>query len=168
MGCIRMKQQTLYLICGPAGSGKTTWVKSNATQFDSARHISRDEIRFAMLKDGDDYFKYEKKVFRTFVNEIQKALDEGIEIVYADATHINTASRMKTMRALKIAENVKVIPVYFDTPLSLCLERNAMRSGRALVPDDVIKQMYSNKTSPIDTDPYEYSGQLTINYWKGE
>lgn len=121
-----------------------------------------------MLKDSDDYFKYEKKVFRTFVNEIQKALDEGIEIVYADATHINTASRMKTMRALKIAENVKVIPVYFNTPLSLCLERNAMRSGRALVPDDVIKQMYSNKTSPIDTDPYEYSGQLTINYWKGE
>ena len=78
---------------------------------------------------------------------------------------MNTVSRMKTLRHLKLNENVRVIPVYFDTPLNLCLERNALRSGRARVPDEVIKKQFNDKTSPIDTDEYEYFAQMSINYW---
>lgn len=166
MGCLRMKRQTLYLLSGPPGSGKSTWAKGNIHQYETSKYVSRDEIRFAMLKDEDDYFKYEKKVFKKFISEIQKALDDGINVVYADATHINTQSRMKTLNALNIGENVLVIPVYFDTPLRLCLERNKMRSGRALVPDDVVIRMFNSKTSPIDTDNYDYMGQMSINYWE--
>lgn len=159
-----MKQQTLYLICGPSGAGKSTWCKALIPK-GAMKYVSRDEIRFSMLKDGDDYFKYEKKVFKEFIREIQKAIDEGIEEIYADATHLNTVSRMKTLRHLKLNENVRVIPVYFDTPLNLCLERNALRSGRARVPDEVIKKQFNDKTSPIDTDEYEYFAQMSINYW---
>ena len=42
----------------------------------------------------------------------------------------------------------KVIAIVMDTPLDVCLQRNAQRSGRALVPEDVIRNMYQNMTMP--------------------
>lgn len=35
-----------------------------------------------------------------------------------------------------------------DTPLDVCLQRNAQRSGRALVPEDVIRDMHQHMTIP--------------------
>ena len=160
-----MKQQTLYLLCGPSGSGKSTWCRGLVPR-DTMAYVSRDEIRFSMLEEDDDYFKHEKKVFKEFIRRIQEAIDNGVDEVYADATHLNTASRMKTLNNLSLNENVKVIPIYFDTPLRLCIERNAQRSGRALVPEDVIRKQFASKTSPIDSDNYEYFAQMSITYWE--
>ena len=38
-----MVKKKLYLMCGPAGSGKTTWIREHATPGVSAL-ISRDRI----------------------------------------------------------------------------------------------------------------------------
>ena len=38
--------------------------------------------------------------------------------------------------------------VYIDTGLSLCLERNKCREGRAKVPEDTLKNMYYRMVRP--------------------
>ena len=52
----------LYIMVGVPGCGKSTWIENNRDSYSTV--ISRDEIRFNMLKSDDDYFKYETKVFK--------------------------------------------------------------------------------------------------------
>lgn len=49
-----MKQKNLYLMCGPAGSGKSTWIRKQiAMSKAECLHISRDVVRLEFLKDND-------------------------------------------------------------------------------------------------------------------
>ena len=76
-------------MCGPSGSGKTTWVKNQMKnmKYPSA-HISRDEIRFAKLKEGEDYFAHEDEVFEEFCKKAQEAIDGEPLAIFIDATHL--------------------------------------------------------------------------------
>ena len=42
----------LFLMCGVAGAGKSTYL----SKIKNAAIISRDEIRFSIIGDFDDYF----------------------------------------------------------------------------------------------------------------
>lgn len=142
-----MASKTLYLLCGIPGSGKSFWAKHHADM----EHIwvSRDEVRFSMLKDGDEYFKYENLVFSEWINRIQKALDnDRVQAVYADATHINERSRIKTLRNLRLSSDIRVIPVVFNTPYETCYYRNKNRTDRARVPNRVMWQMHRDWEEP--------------------
>ena len=146
-----MKQKNLILFAGIPASGKSFWAKHNLT--DNDLYISRDEIRFSIVKENEAYFSHENKVFNYFISEIQKGLYSG-KTVYADATHINWASRNKLLRSLNL-EDVNVSVYVFKTPLDICLERNEKRTGREEVPKDVIIRMYHQFVIP-EKDPYDY------------
>ena len=62
----------LYLMCGIPGSGKSTYAKTNK-DLKYCKYISRDDIRYSLLKDEDDYFSKEKQVFRTFIAQIKRS-----------------------------------------------------------------------------------------------
>lgn len=145
---------TLYLMCGIPGSGKTTYIKNNLDN--NSVHISRDEIRFSMLDEKDNYFAKEKLVFRKWIEKIQFFLDKGYN-VYADATHINKNSRNKTLSNLDL-NNHEVKAICVLTDLDTCIERNLLRKGRECVPTDVIKNMFSNFTIPYLTE--------SVNHYK--
>ena len=53
------KKLTLYLMSGIPASGKSTYAHKLAEKT-GAVYISRDEIRFSLLKDEEDYFTHEK------------------------------------------------------------------------------------------------------------
>lgn len=148
-----MKHRILYLMCGVPGSGKSHWVAERVKRMGGA-HISRDAIRFAMLKDGEEYFNKEKQVFSEFIARASLAIkDPEISHIYLDATHINEASRQKTLNALRTAcgdalNDWELIIVYMDTPNTTCIARNETRIGRALVPESVIRRMGSQLTIP--------------------
>ena len=59
----------LYLMMGISGAGKSTWLRHNIK--DGEVIVSRDQIRFGMLQDGDDYFDHEDEVFETFICRIK-------------------------------------------------------------------------------------------------
>lgn len=135
----------LFLMVGVPASGKSTYAK-NLTTKEDAIYVSRDEIRFSKIKEGDEYFSKEKEVFGEFINRVQSAINDGKNVI-ADATHINRASRGKTLRHLNL-EGVEVIAVYINTPFDKCLERNSKREGRTRVPEDSMKSMMRYLSTP--------------------
>ncbi len=141
----------LYILAGVAGVGKTTWAREHKVDF-NAEVISRDNIRFAYMKNDPDflpsmdYFKYEKDVIRDFYAQINGNLIDGVNVI-ADATHISWKSLRKTVE--NCGKNAdKIILVYFNRGLDIALPQNAKRGGIERVPEDVIKRMWAGRYMP--------------------
>lgn len=143
----------LYILCGCSGCGKTTWANSFIASSEiyniDVRYVSRDEIRLSILKDEDDYFAHENEVFNKFVSTISATLVDGFDVI-ADATHLNQKSRAKLIRAIDARgyTDYNIIFVSFSVSYEVCRERNAQRTGRARVPDEVLEQMYRQYREP--------------------
>ena len=104
----------LYLLMGAPGSGKSTWIKNHLSLTD--KYVSRDEVRFSMVSEGEEYFSKENQVFKEYV----KRINEGLENydVFADATHITAASRNKLLRAIT-TKPTSIEVIWIKTPLNL-------------------------------------------------
>ena len=147
----------LYLMCGPAGSGKTTWVRQHAKPGTSA-HISRDRIRFEMVSEDENYFSKENEVFEEFCRQIKTALAcPWVDEVYVDATHLTRKAREKVLNRIAHIK-FELIAVVIEPPLKEALRQNAKRFGRERVPDTVIKNMYNSFEHPTQTEKYLYQG----------
>ena len=129
-------------MCGPAGSGKSTWINENYI-WDYDALISRDAIRFALIKEGDDYFSKEQEVLNEFFKEIEEVTspNKHFENVFIDATHLNPKARARVL--CHIHKDCYIVAVSFEVPLKVVVERNAKRNGLALVPESAIRNMYN-------------------------
>ena len=161
-----MKLKTVLLVSGLPGSGKTTWIKSRVEK-DGGVWCSRDNVRFAMLNDSEAYFSHENDVFNEWIAQIRAALaDPQVENIYVDATHLNDRSRNKTLNKLPKDNIDKIINVVFATPVEVCLERNAQRTGRARVPDEVILNMAKSFKAPTKYDTLIINAEGEEDYGK--
>ena len=153
--------KTLWMMVGVPGSGKSWFAQNNlvAAWGCHCAYVSRDQIRFDALEDGEDYFSCENEVFEAFVGTIARYLnDEVTTDVIADATHLNQKSRWKLLNSLAQSvdmSKVDVIPVVVTASLDTCLEHNSERTGRAFVPKGVIRRMSYQMTDPKN-DNYKY------------
>ena len=152
-----MKQKNLVVLAGVPGSGKSTWAKAHLT--DDVAWISRDEVRFSILDENEDYFSHETEVFDKFVEKINENLKAG-KRVFADATHISWASRRKLLERIKDKKDINIDVYVFRTSLGTCLERNRERTGRSYVPEKVVRRMNAQMTDPAH-DPFKYN---TVKY----
>lgn len=152
---------TLYILCGPAGCGKTTWADKFTNEYD-VRYVSRDAIRYSLLEEDDNYFAHEKETFRKFSATIAYTLVDGFSVI-ADATHLNEISRYKLTRAIdQYTKNYYIVYVVFEVPESVSIERNNQRDGYARVPEKVIKQMYNNFQEPTLSEDYRTIGIMRV------
>lgn len=146
-----MKQHILYLMCGCPGSGKSTWAAKNVGPGDVI--ISRDQIRFDMLNDGEAYFCKENAVFKEFVRMIQDNLNnDRVRNVFCDATHITKASRDKLLNALDLSNVEQVIVIVVRPSLTETLRRNDERDGLARVPRSVVRRMWMQFERPEEDE----------------
>lgn len=146
----------LRIMVGLPGSGKSAWVKQETARLEDDGYttaaVSRDAIRFSMLQDGEDYFAHETAVYDEFVRQINECLQVGINFVFVDATHLSRGSRAKLLNRIAPDCHTRLVFDIIDTPLSVCLKRNAKREGRARVPDATLKSMASNACWPKPSD----------------
>lgn len=136
----------LYIMSGIPGSGKTTFAK---TYFPNVLYVSRDEIRFSLVSENEDYFSKEDDVYNLFIDKINKGLKEGKDVI-ADATHLNKYSRMKLLACLDIdPKETEIIVIFMRIPLKECISRNKKRQNtRSYVPISVIIKMNKSLKAP--------------------
>lgn len=143
--------KTIYILAGPAGCGKSTWAAADVemnrkvleeiNEPDDSIIISRDVVRFSIITDKDDYFSKETEVFETFVKQINDAIyDSKYGHIYVDATHLSIGSRKKLLNDIAY-EECHVVGVNFLVNEETVVAQNAQRTGRALVPEDVVRKM---------------------------
>jgi predicted kinase len=150
-----MKQKKVYVLSGPPASGKSTWVRENVTK--GAEWISRDNVRFSFLKDGEDYFAHEDEVFDTFINYINQTLENpDIHTIFIDATHVNRRSRNKTLSRVRKQNIAELNCVCFTAPLEVCIARNHLREGRAKVPQHAIENMFKSCVAPVAAEGFDH------------
>ena len=143
-----MKSKRVWLMSGLPGSGKSTWVKQQLTN-KGGFWASRDAVRFSMVAEDEPYFERENEVFNEWISQICMALGNPlIEDIYIDATHLNDRSREKTLSRLPKENIDKITNVVFLVPIETCLERNAQRSGREVVPESAIRNMEKSFKMP--------------------
>lgn len=136
---------TLIMVTGIPGSGKSTLIK-NLIKEDEV-YVSRDEIRFSMVKEGEEYFSKEAEVFDQFIATINEALEDD-KIVWADATHLNEKARLKVLNALKARPDLLEI-IWVNTDLDTAISQNNLRKGtRAFIPPSVIRRMSAQLRKP--------------------
>ena len=141
----------LYMLCGIPGSGKSTWVKKHLDKFD--KYVSRDEIRFSMVAEDEEYFSKETEVFKEYCSQITENLNKGYN-VFADATHINKGSRKKLLDNISGFDNVFCIVI--QNPLEITLKRNENRIGtRGYVPKSVIRRMHYQFEFPTHKEGFK-------------
>lgn len=146
----------LWLLAGIPGSGKSTWIRNHKNFFaEDNAIISRDQIRFALLGENDDYFSKENEVWQQYVEKTIASLKSNTDTIL-DATHLNEGSRGKILRALgHYIDGVEINAIVINTSLQKAIEQNNMREGRAFVPETAIRNMFSNFSMPTFKEGFD-------------
>ena len=147
-------KSTLYVMIGVPGAGKSTFARNVLKNINNAMYVSRDSIRYSLDdKYAEKSFKERECVaYKEYIDQINVGLLVGD--VIADATHYSLKSRKNLIKNLSL-DNVDVVYVVINTPLDLCKERNALRSGNAFVSEDKIDFFHKNLELPYQLADFE-------------
>jgi predicted kinase len=127
---ITVPRRTLLVLCGPAGSGKSTFA---AQRFAATTIVSSDYCR-AMICDDENNQMVNRETFEVFHLIIQKRLLLG-RFTVADSTALQPDARRK-LRDLSRYFGYFGCLLIFNIPPGICLERN--KSRHRLVEERVI------------------------------
>lgn len=159
----------LFLMSGVPGAGKSTFLK-NRIKKDTSVVISRDVIRFSIVKPEEDYFSHEDEVLAIFWKQINEALAAG-KNVFVDQTSLTPKARKWLLQHVEGYDHANLI--WIDEDIQTCLERNEMRRGtRAYVPRSVVCRMSEQFIEPSLDEGfyriYRYNSKEDKLTYKGE
>ncbi len=129
----------VVLAIGLPGSGKTTWFKRRGVT-----PLSSDLLRTLLFDDITEQ-RYQGLVFSTLRSLLRARLIARMPWNYVDATNLSPHERRQWIK-MATSFGYEVQAVFFDVPLSVCLERNAKRDRP--VSDDVMQKMAERLKPP--------------------
>lgn len=132
----------LYVMCGIAGSGKSTMAEKIKNSNPHTIIISSDELRRELLGSEENQNNNEL-IFQKMRNRTKKYLDMGLNVVY-DSTNLSSKRRKALVNNFKKYE---CICVFMYTNFFDCLMNNSKRERK--VPIDVIESMYKRIEVPM-------------------
>lgn len=149
----------VYILIGPAGVGKSTWVKNNLKEYSL---ISYDAVRATWGEErGLTYNEAFEKVDegwvrRTSLEKYKLAMASGVDVV-VDNTSLNKKSRRVWVD--NINNDYELVGVYFDISeeenLRRLEHREQIDDGK-YIPRDVIKTMRQSQTLPGIDEGFNY------------
>ena len=142
----------LNLICGVPASGKDTYLN---TYHKDDYIVSRDNIRYSFLKDGEDYFAHENEVYRKFVETINYYGAIGDKDVWANQTNLNYLSRVKLLNNVQLSFFDKVNAYYILCNYETASKRNSLRKGRLRVPEKTLQNMFMSFAVPTIEEGFD-------------
>jgi predicted kinase len=149
---IVIPRNTLILLCGPAGSGKSTWA---ARHFSPTQIVSSDECR-ALVSDDPANQRATAEAFHLMNFIIQKRL-ELRRLTVADATSLKREDRKQLLRiARRLTFHATL--VVFDIPIEVCLARNSKRDR--MVPKQAITLQYAllqTTLRTVDSEGFDFT-----------
>lgn len=144
---IQVPHRTLLVLCGPAGSGKSTF---SAQRFIPTSIVSSDNCR-AMICDDENNQQVNRDTFDLFYYIIQKRLFLG-RFTVADSTALQSEARRK-LRELSRRFGYLGCLLIFDIPPEVCLERDRMR--HRIVGEQVVNYHAGLLQRTLEEAPYE-------------
>jgi protein phosphatase len=144
---IRIPENTLVVLCGPAGCGKSFFA---ARHFLPTQVVSSDHCR-ALISDDPANQSVSHHAFDLMRFIIRKRLLLG-RLTVADATHLSRDSRSALIRLGRLY-GFKLAAIVFNIPLEVCLERNLKRER--VVPEDAIIRQHANLQVALSQIPHE-------------
>jgi predicted kinase len=121
MTIIKVPRRTLLVLCGPAGSGKSTFA---AQRFRPTEIVSSDYCR-ALICDDETNQRVNRDAFDLFHYIIHKRMFQG-RFTVADSTALNPEARRK-LRELSRQHGYFACLLIFNVSSATCLERNRGR-----------------------------------------
>ena len=146
----------VVLAIGLPGSGKTTWYKRRGVT-----PLSSDMLRTILFDDITDQ-RYSGLVFSTLRSLLRARLIAKMPWNYVDATNLSAHERRQWIKMAR-SFGFEAQAVYFDVPLSVCMERNARRDRR--VADDVMQKMAERLRPPSFREGFS---KITVVRVKGQ
>ncbi|MGW0653697.1 AAA family ATPase [Streptomyces umbrinus] len=125
----------VIVLIGPAGSGKSTL----ASTWAPTQVLSLDHYRALVSDEPGDQSATGDAVF-ALLRVLEARLRRGLTSVI-DATSTNSEDRA-TLLATARRYGVPTVALIVPTPLSVCLARNAARTGDRHVPEDTVRAQH--------------------------
>jgi predicted kinase len=145
----------VVLAIGMPGSGKTTWFRRKGVT-----PLSSDLLRNILFDDVEEQ-RYQGLVFSTLRSLLRARLIARMPWNYVDATNLSIHERRQWIKMAK-SFGYEVQAVFFDVPLSVCLERNSKRDRQ--VTDEVMHKMAERLRPPTFKEGFE---KITVVRVKG-
>jgi len=153
----------LYISIGAPGSGKSTYLRDfedNSARFgpEIIVNLNADELRGLYGKDESDQ-SVSAQAFDFIAKAAHVLFRQGFSVA-VDATSKDKRARAAFIEIAK-QYGAKTVALVFDTPLDICLARNAARER--VVPPDVVRRIYNQIQHPL---PGEFDEVQVISNWK--
>jgi predicted kinase len=140
---IIIPRNTIVILCGPAGCGKSTFA---AKHFLRTQVISSDECR-ALVCDDQTNQAISGHAFDLMYFILEKRLMLG-RLTVADATNLKRENR-KTLQKIARWHEFNTAAIIFNLPLEVCMARNAARDR--VVPEDALRAQYELLERTLET-----------------
>jgi len=154
---------TLYMLIGPPGVGKSTWLESQGVPNANCLDLSTD---YYIDQYAEQHGITYNEAFQHAIKDAEKKMYDDLEFakinsldIYWDQTNTGRKARMSKMRR---APGYRYVAVFFETPHEEEHARRLNRPGKT-IPDFVMKNMM-NPSKPTADEGFD---ELIYLAWNG-